>query len=148
MLDLSAAFDTLDHDIMLNRFQHRFGINGIVLQWYSSYFRDRTNHVSISGSNSGDIVLDYGVPQGSVIGPCSFTMYIVPIGDILREHDINFHIYADDIQIYMDFDPAIPGDAECCLFNFRLSACVKDVQTWPFANKLMLNKEKKEFYVT
>ena len=68
-----------------------------------------------------------------------------PIGDILHWHGVNYHMYADDIQIYLDFNPTIPCDAECCLF--KLSNCIQDVQTWILANKLMLTENKTEFFI-
>ena len=97
MLDLSAAFDTLDHDILLQRFRDRFGITGTALQWFSSYFTRRTHWVHAAGANSDVHHLEFGVPQGSVIGPRAFTMYVTPIGDILHRHGVNYHMYADDI---------------------------------------------------
>ena len=63
----------------------------------------------------------------------------------VHRHGVNYHMYADDIQSYLDFDPSIPCDAECCLF--RLSNCIQDVQTWMLANKLMLNENKTEFFI-
>ena len=145
MLDLSAAFDTLDHGIMLHHFQESFGISGNALQWFSSYFNCRTNHVHVPGADSTTTNLDYGTPQGSVIGPLSFTLYTVPIGEILRKHNMLYHMYADDIQIYSIIDPKIPLDAECALFN--LSTCVKDIQHWMVANKLKLNADKTDFII-
>ena len=77
MLDwLTVAFDTLDHNIMLSRFQNQFGITGTALQWFQSYFTQRKNHVHINGANSDIVPLICGVPQGSVIGPQSFPMYV------------------------------------------------------------------------
>ena len=130
---------------MLNRFQSRYGITGTALNWFSSYFRGRTNRVSIAGACSNTNSLDFGVPQGSVIGPRSFTMYMAPVGDILRKHDIKFHMYADDIQIFLDFVPTVPGEAACCLH--KLSSCISDVQKWMLRNKLKLNEDKTEFFI-
>ena len=86
-----------------------------------------------------------GVPQGSVVGPLTFTMYLSPAGDIIRQHNFNYHIHADDIQIYMDFDPSIPNDAACALF--RLSNCITHVQNWLITNKPLLNNDKTEFFI-
>jgi hypothetical protein len=91
------------------------------------------------------VQLDDGAPQGSVIGPLSFTLYTVPIGDILRKHGMLYHTYADDMQVYYQFDPRIPMDAECALF--KIAACVKEIQNWMFANRLKLNQNKTEFIV-
>ena len=146
MLDLSAAFDTLDHQTLLQRFHDRFGITDTALDWFTSYFNNRKSRVILpDGVTSDETVLRFGVPQGSVIGPQAFTMYLSPIGDLLRQHEVKFHMYADDIQIYVEFDPKIPNDAECGLF--KLSKCISDVQHWMSSNKLQLNEEKTEFFI-
>ena len=75
MLDLSAAFDTIDHDILFHQFEHDFGVKGTALQWFKSYMTGRSFKVSISGEMSNDFPLDFGVPQGSIIGPRAFTKY-------------------------------------------------------------------------
>ena len=88
----------------------------------------------VAGSDSNKRILTSGVPQGSVIGPKAFTMYITPVSNILRLHNIKYHTYADDIQVYLEFDPIVPNDAECALF--RLSSCISDIQSWFITNKL------------
>ena len=143
LLDLSAAFDTLDFDIMLERFQNRFGITGSALNWFDSYFRHRKYHVTIAGVDSVENELLYGAPQGSVIGPLSFVMYVRPLGDILRKHGVKFHMYADDTQIYIPFNPKIPGNSESALA--KLKDCISEVQQWMLVNKLKLNQDKTEF---
>ena len=70
---------------------------------------------------------------------------MAPVGDILRKHDIKFHMYAEDIQIFLDFVPTIPGEAACCLL--KLSSCISDVQKWILRNKLKLNEDKIEFFI-
>ena len=132
LLDLSAAFD---HDIMLNRFQSRYGITETALNWFSFNFRGCSN------TN----FLDFGVPQDSVIGSRSFTMYMAPVGDNLLKHDTKFYMYADGIQIFLDFVPTIPGEAASCLH--KLSSCISDVQKWMLRNKLKLNEDKTEFFI-
>ena len=92
-LDLSAAFDTIDHQILLARLKHRFGITGKCLRWMSSYLVGRKLRVAINGSLSDSKDLDFGVPQGSVLGPKLFTMYLAPLGDIARGLGIDFHAY-------------------------------------------------------
>ena len=100
LLDLSAAFDTIDHTILLKRLKHELGINGVVLEWFSSYLSDRTQCVVVDGVRSGDKILKYGVPQGSVLGPVLFTMYMRPLSNIISRFDLLYHFYADDSQIY------------------------------------------------
>ena len=99
LLDLSAAFDTVDHQILLDRLKTRFGISGIPLKWFQDYLTERHQQVVIDGSKSEPVLLKQGVPQGSVLGPLCFTYYTAPLGDICRKHNIIFHLYADDTTI-------------------------------------------------
>jgi len=82
MLDLSSAFDTIDHEILFKRLSDRLGIQGHALQWIKSYLTGRGQYISINGETSEVVPLLHGVPQGSVLGPVLFTMYIIPLGDI------------------------------------------------------------------
>jgi hypothetical protein len=100
LLDQSAAFDTIDHSILLSRLTCRFGITGSVLTWFRSYLYDRCQSVSISGVNSAAVYLSFGVPQGSVLGPVLFTLYNSPIHSISLKHGVTDHYYADDDQKY------------------------------------------------
>ena len=145
MIDMSAAFDTVDHGILLQRLSDDFGLCGPVHRWFQSYLSNRTSQVCVSGSFSTETQLKYGVPQGSVIGPQVFTYYSHTIGQIIRKHSIQYHIYADDVQLFLTFDPNLPGDSACALF--KLECCVKELQTWMVANKLMMNPDKTEFFI-
>ena len=98
-LDLSAAFDTIDHDILLQRLEMDFGITGSCLIWFKSYLTGRKLRVVIDGTTSEVRDLKYGVPQGSVLGPKLFTMYLRPLGKIARKHNVMIHIYADVCQL-------------------------------------------------
>ena len=97
LLDLSAAFDTIDHKILLHRLRSRFGIKGKALSWLQSYLTDRSQSVQIDGFASSVRPLRFGVPQGSVLGPLLYLLYTAPLGDLVRWHDMDFHLYADDI---------------------------------------------------
>ena len=101
MLDLSAAFDTLDHSILVKRFEYSYGITGKALQWVSSYLADRTQSVAVDSATSKDCILRYGVPQGSVLGPKKYCMYTRPVGTIVKNHGLSYHGYADDTQGYV-----------------------------------------------
>ena len=92
MLDLYAAFDTIDHSTLLNKLSVNFGISGTAITWLSSYLTDRFQSVLKDGNCSSDFNLMYGVPRGSVLGPVLFTMYLLPLGKILKSHNVNYHI--------------------------------------------------------
>ena len=73
--------------------------------WFSSYLTDRQQKVRIGDKVSPSKVLEWGVPQGSVLGPLLFSIYMLPLGDIVRKHNLMFHMYADDVQIYISVEP-------------------------------------------
>ncbi len=145
LLDLSAAFDTVNHNILLSRLANDFGIQGNVLQWISSYLSGRTTSVCVDGVFSQRLELKYGLPQGSIVGPQQFTIYTTPIGHILRNYNLSYHIYADDIQIYCQFDPL---DQSSILSALSLmSACIDEIKQWMTSNYLKFNEEKTEFFI-
>ena len=118
LLDLSAAFDTVDHEILLGRLSSRFGIKGKALDWLRSYLTDRTQLVKVDDASSTVRPLHWGVPQGSVLGPMLYLLYTSPLGDIVREHSLSFHFYADDSQLY-------PFGAQCPIYRTaELSAVI------------------------
>ena len=107
-LDLSAAFDTLGHDILLSRLHLYFGFKGIALNWFTSYLRGRTQRVNIAGSSSSPRNLHYGVPQGSILGPLLFTLYIAPLQGVIATFNLQCMFYADDTQLYIAAKPSTP----------------------------------------
>ena len=139
LLDLSAAFDTIDHHIIFRRLEITYGISGTALDWFVSYLTGRRQYVSIGDSSSTTRQLCCGVPQGSVLGPVLFVLYTSPVTEIIRNHDLNYHVYADDTQIYstnstMDLSQKIS----------TTETCINDVSIWMSANKLKLNETKTE----
>ena len=104
MLDISATFDTIDHDIMMSLLCNVYGITGYVLDWFRSYLTGRIQRVVIEDNVSVDQELDFGVPQGSVLGPTIYCMYTKPVSDIIQRHGLYHHSYADDTQLYMTMD--------------------------------------------
>ena len=92
LLDLSAAFDTIDHTIMLTRLRYRFGITATCLAWFESYLVNRSQRIQMHGRISEERPVVFGVPQGSVLGPLMFICYTAPLGDIARRHGINVHL--------------------------------------------------------
>ena len=139
LLDLSAAFDTLDHDILLTRLHLYFGFKGIALNWFFSYLRGRTQRVNIPGSSSSPRNLHYGVPQGSILGPLLFTLYIAPLQDVIATFNLQCMFYADNTQLYIAVKPSTPELA----IDF-LSTCIKAVFHWNTCNKLQTNRGKTE----
>ena len=142
LLDLSAAFDTLDHGILLKRLNISFGIKGTALKWLSSYISDRQQTVVTNEHQSAPTLLRFGVPQGSVLGPILFSMYSQPVCDILIKHSFNYHLYADDTQLYKSVDvPHVISILQ------SLNECVSDVSSWMTSNKLKLNEDKTEVMI-
>lgn len=94
---------------------------------------------------STEVMLDFGVPQGSVLGPILFTLYTMPIGQIARRHELQAHFYADDTQLYLTFNPTISKDEEQAVE--QVEACLKDVRKWMLQNMLKLNDTKTEFLI-
>ena len=142
LLDLSAAFDTVNHSLLLQRLSCTFGIAETVLQWFRSYLDGRRQFVSIGNTNSTSRQLSCGVPQGSILGPVLYSLYTVPLGSVLRQHEVKFHLYADDTQIYSSCSPS---NVDSCIRS--LEGCVRDVQDWMTHNMLKLNASKTEFII-
>ena len=145
LLDLSAAFDTIDHQLLLSRLEHIFGIKDKALSWIRSYLEDRYQCVLVNNCLSDRIKLQFGVPQGSVLGPKLFSLYMKPLGDLIRTHDMSLHFYADDTQLYMTLKSS-DHDQHVNSIN-RMENCIKDVRRWMSTNMLKLNDDKTELIV-
>lgn len=143
MLDLSAAFDTLDHNILLKRFEHSLGIAGNAIRWLGSYLSGRTQRVVIDSAASDDVLLQFGVPQGSVFGPKGYSMYTGPLGNIFRKYNMSHMLYADDSQSYT----IVKANDSLSQSASNIQSCLSEVKEWMNANMLKLNCDKTEFII-
>jgi hypothetical protein len=139
LLDLSAAFDTIDHTILVNRLKIVFGIHDLALSFFESYLTDRKQTVLISGYSSDPAPLSCGVPQGSVLGPLLFLLYTQPLAHIIEHHSVSHAEFADDTQLY---NSSSPNNIQSLLTTSE--SCISDVKLWMTANKLQLNDKKTE----
>ena len=131
--DSSAAFNTFDHENLFCILEKYVGICGNALKLIKSYFSNRTQHVQIDNVLS-DIIC--GVPQGSVLGPLKYCLYLLPLGAILRYHKMGYHVYADDTQLYVSFKCKQPLETIS-----KLNSCLADIRRWMMTNKLMIRKQ-------
>ena len=139
LLDLSAAFDTIGHSILLSRLQTCFGIPGSVLSWFESYFSGRFQSVSVHETLSTPSPLLNGVPRGSVLGPILFFLYTYPLFTIANTHLLSHHSFSDDNQLY------ITGSAsEISNLVSSTQSCISQLKSWMNVNKLKLNEDKTE----
>ena len=137
LLDLSSAFDTIHHGLLLTRLKERFNIDGSALKWIESYLTDRKQRVCLPGfPDSAARSLEWGVPQGSILGPLLFSLYTAPLGDIARKYGLDHHFYADDAQVYNTIENAKSED--------DLQNCVNAYREWMIANYLKVNDDKTE----
>ena len=143
LLDLSAAFDTIDHSILLSRMESVLGVKGSALQWFKSYLLRRKQRIKINDDFSENQEILWSVPQGSVLGALLFLIYIIPLAQLIRSYGLNNHGYADDTQLCLSFkktsDNAI---VKCEILN--LEKCLCDISVWMSQNKLKLNNDKTE----
>ena len=139
LLDLSAAFDTVDHVILLCRLQESYGIADAALNWFTSYLAGRTQHVRYSSACSDPTTVLYGVPQGSVLGPLLFLLYTADLLTLVDECGLIIHMYADDDQLY---GSCRPGDVDT--LTTLLLSCVTKVSEWMRSNRLQFNAAKTE----
>ena len=136
-LDLSKAFDTIDHNILLYKLKH-YGFRGVVYEWFVSYLENRKQYVSFKNNKSDLMNIICGVPQGSILGPLLFILYVNDI--VNTSHVFNFTLFADDTTIlysHKDLETQVPT------INRELS----EVSNWFKTNKLSVNASKTNFMI-
>ena len=136
MLDLSAAFDTVVHEYLLNDLKF-IGINGSAYRWFESYLQNREVTVVVSQSKSETRKLTKGVPQGSVLGPTLFTIYTIELSWILKKHNVTFKLYADDTQFYFSITTIQSTTS-------KIEEVMTDIKNWMVKKRLKLNDDKTE----
>lgn len=141
MLDMSAAFDTVDCDILSDILENRMGISGNVKQWLLNYMRDRKFRVKAGGSVSDLFNLPCGVPQGSTLGPVLFSIYMSSLFDQLDTYPIEKLGYADDTQLYCHSKTSAM-DINNTISSMELS--VHEARTWIMTHELKINDSKTE----
>ena len=143
LLDLSAAFDTVDHTIFLRRLATEFGIEARALDWMKSYLSDRSQQVIVDGTRSEKVSLETGFPQGGGAGPWAYSRYTQPVAKIVHLLKILYHFFADDSQLYRSFKAASITDQTSA--KSALEECISHIADWMFSNRLKLNMDKTEF---
>ena len=135
-LDISSAFDTIDHTILCSRIREDFGVDGTALKWLHSYLVERQMYVALAKAKSDPVCCKFGVPQGSVLGPILFSLYISPIGRLVESYGCSYHQYADDTQLYLAVRPGQGYSS--------LQTCTAAVRSWFLMNNMLLNPSKTE----
>ena len=137
---MSAAFDTIDHSILLERLSSWFGITSTALSWIQSYLLNRSFFVNIENSKSTVFQLLYGVPQGSVLGPLLIILYTTPLSTVIYNLSANHHLYADDTQL-------LSFSAADFSYITHLENTISNVYNWMSSNFLSLKPSKTEFLI-
>ena len=140
LLDLSSAFDTLDHSSITNSLSTWYGIDGIAPDWFVSYVSDRKQKVKLMDCLSSQAEVAFGVPQGSVLSPLLFTLYTTPLSYVIQRHNVKHHLYVDDTLIYLSLSLKNPD-----ISLGILTKCLQDVSSWMSSKKLKRNPDKTDF---
>jgi len=101
LLDLTAAFDTVDHDLLLLRLERQYGLHGVILRWFQSYLSGRSFRVICVNRTSSIVYIVCSVSQGSVLGPRLFILYMADLAEVVQRYQVNSHTDADGSQLYL-----------------------------------------------
>ena len=142
-MDLSAAFDTVDHDTLLLVLQRSFGLNQSALAWVDSYLRPRKMQVKINDSLSNSINLPFSVPQGSAAGPILYTAYASTMQHTITNPANRISGYADDHIVYTKFSSGSPNNEDSSIK--QQEDCINNIRNWMCENRLKMNDSKTEF---
>jgi len=129
-------------DKLIHTLQHQIGINGTALSWFSSYLVGRSQSISVKGQLSDTAHLTCGVPQGSVLGPILFVLYMSSLANVIDEHHISHYSYADDTQLIDQFKPEHFAKSLTKITN-----CTKEINDWMTSQMLKLNDDKTEVLI-
>jgi hypothetical protein len=134
-LDLSKAFDTVNHEILIKKLEH-YGIRGVAKHWFESYLRGRYQTVTVNNTKSSTNIISCGVPQGSVLGPILFVLYV---NDFHHSSNLfDFHLFADDANLFY-------RHKNINILQSDVNTELNSINVWLCANKLSLNVEKSNF---
>jgi len=140
LLDLSAA---VDHNLLRQQLEHQFGLHGTALQWVRSYLSGRTFRIVYSDVTSFSGYVTCSVPQGSVLGPLLFILFLVDLADRVTKYCMSLHAYADDTQLYLHFCRSVITSSVD-----QLACCILDTGHWMSAKRLRLNTDNTELLFT
>ena len=128
LLDMSAAFDTIDHDLLLKTLKNSYGIDKFVLNWLSSYLNHCSFSVNINDSFSNPDSILYGIPQGPILGPILLILYTKHLQHIAHNFNLNIQLYADNTQLYISFNP--DDQYLCTMLCNKVIDCINEMKEW------------------
>ena len=129
--DWKLPLDTIDHNIHLDRLNYLHGISGTCLSLFRSYLSNRRQSVAIANRILSTKELHYGVPQGSVLGPILFVLFIQPLSNLIKRHSLSVHVFADDIQFE---NSILPQHVHSAISSVK--TLISDVIYWMIENRL------------
>ena len=136
-LDLTKAFDTVNHDMLLYKLQY-YGIRGIAYQWFKSYLYNRQQYTVINNVSSCLTYVQCGVPQGSILGPLLFLLYVNDISCVLPGENVK--LFADDTNLFI-------SGVDINVLNSKCNRCIETLNRWFIANRLHMNADKTNIMV-